>query len=243
MSRKNDAKKQHRPLTDRQKKFVLCYIANGLNALKAYKEAGYSEKTAEKAVYRLLGSVGIQNEIERLTSKTTQKLDIKADRVVSEMANIALSPGITGIANWDKEGNITFTASDELSDDMKRCVAEVRQSKLGTSIKMFDRVHALEVLGSWMGLVKNTTTINNTTNIDARSVTLQQLPPNEQQSEVNRILGVIRSVGYDLPSAVQVDEVFGRYNNTNRGEIVDCGASCEAELPNRERTNAVEGVK
>lgn len=203
MSRKNDAKKQHRPLTDRQKKFVLCYIANGLNAAKACVEAGYSEKTAEKAVYRLLGSVGIQNEIARRTSKTTAKYEVTAERVIQEYAKIGFDP--------DKPDYIKLKSLDGLA----KCLA----------------------IGSQQAQVS----INN--NVDARTVHLQQLPPGEQQSEVNRILGVIKSVGYELPAAVQADEVIGRYNNTIGGEIVELGASCEAELPNKERTNAVEGVK
>ena len=203
MSRKNNAKKQHRPLTDRQKKFVLCYIANGLNALRAAIEAGYSEKTANNSVKQLLGNIGIQNEIARRTAKTTAKLEVTAERVIQEYARIAFAEG--------KPDYIKLKSLDGLA----KCLA----------------------IGSQQAQV------NVTNNVDARTVTLQQLPPAEQQSEVNRILGVIKSVGYQLPAAVQVDEVLGRYNNTIEGEIVELGASCEAESPNKDRTNAVEGDK
>ena len=41
-------------ITDKQKRFVELYLANGLNATKAYIEAGYSNKMVELILMRLI---------------------------------------------------------------------------------------------------------------------------------------------------------------------------------------------
>ena len=53
-----------RDLTHRQQKFVLEYVKDQ-NATQACIRAGYSAKTAEQAGPRLLGHVGVREELGR----------------------------------------------------------------------------------------------------------------------------------------------------------------------------------
>jgi len=77
-------------MTPKQKLFIKEYLLD-LNATRAYISAGYSKNGAEVSACRLLRNANVQAEIERSLAKTAQKLDLSAEKVLSELSKLAFS--------------------------------------------------------------------------------------------------------------------------------------------------------
>jgi len=93
-------------LTDKQKRFCQEYVID-FNGTRAAEAAGYSKKTARATAYETLTKQYIQDEIRKLTKKTTDKLEVSAERVVAELAKM-------GLTYKDKLGDFTLDSSHKL---------------------------------------------------------------------------------------------------------------------------------
>lgn len=72
-------------LTDKQRRFVESYCANGFNATQAAIEAGYSEKTARQTASETLSKQYIQDAIQEFMSKATEKALITTEGIVERL--------------------------------------------------------------------------------------------------------------------------------------------------------------
>jgi phage terminase small subunit len=75
-------------VTPKQEAFVREYLTD-LNATQAAIRAGYSDRTAEQAGFRLLRNVQVARAISAAQQKRAARLEITADRVLQELARIA----------------------------------------------------------------------------------------------------------------------------------------------------------
>lgn len=75
-------------LTAKQARFVEEYLID-LNATQAAIRAGYSEKNADKIGSELLGNTRVREAIDAAKIKRSNKLEITAERVLTEMARMA----------------------------------------------------------------------------------------------------------------------------------------------------------
>jgi len=90
-------------LTPKQERFVAEYLID-LNATQAAIRAGYSPRTAQEQGSRLLSNVMVASELSRRRSKTAQKLEITAEKVLEELALLAFyDPADIALAT-DEEG-------------------------------------------------------------------------------------------------------------------------------------------
>ena len=71
-------------LNKKQERFCLEYVID-LNATQAAIRAGYSKKTAHSSGPRLLENVDVKAKIEELQAKTTKKLEITREDIVSRL--------------------------------------------------------------------------------------------------------------------------------------------------------------
>lgn len=71
-------------LTNKQMMFCREYLKD-LNATQAAIRAGYSEKTANEQSSRLLAKVNIQEYIQKLMDKRSQKVEITAENVLNSI--------------------------------------------------------------------------------------------------------------------------------------------------------------
>ena len=76
-------------LTEKQQRFVDEYLID-LNATQAAIRAGYSAKTADVQGSRMLGNVKVQQAISEAMAERSKRTGINQDRVVLELAKIAL---------------------------------------------------------------------------------------------------------------------------------------------------------
>lgn len=76
-------------LTPKQKKFIDEYLID-LNATQAAIRAGYSAKTANRIATENLSKPVIQEELQKAMQRRAKRTEITADRVLKELAAIAL---------------------------------------------------------------------------------------------------------------------------------------------------------
>jgi len=136
-------------LTPKQKRFVAEYLVD-LNATQAAIRAGYSEKTAYSMGQRLLKNVEVQSAVQKAMQKRENRIEITQDRVMLELARIALSRGTDYVSV--KRGRVVLTDTDELNDDQRAAITGIKQGRDGIEIKTADKVRALELLGRHLGL-------------------------------------------------------------------------------------------
>ncbi len=142
-----------RKLTPKQAEFVRQYLVD-LNATQAAIRAGYSEKTANEQGARLLVNVSVSQAIAAAQAKREQRTEITADRVVSELAQIAFGSA-RDVMEWGPNG-VVLKDSAELTDEQAAAIAEVSENitQNGRSLKLkrHDKVKALELLGRHLGM-------------------------------------------------------------------------------------------
>ena len=147
-------------LTDKQQCFVSEYLID-LNATQAAIRAGYSVKTANEQGSQNLAKLSIQQAIAEQMAERSKRTGINQDRVVLELAKIALVK-MTDIV--DSQGRIK---SDASPDDLA-CIESVKykesESDTGSSVerevKIASKLKALELLGKHLGMWNDKLDVN-----------------------------------------------------------------------------------
>ena len=163
-------------LTEKQRLFCLYYV-RCFNATKAYQKAyGCSYETALAASYRLLDKVGIRSEIQRLKQNRLNRelldehdifqkyMDIafaditdfvqfgqEEEYVIGQFGLVQVEDPVTGkkAPLKQKVNTVRFKESTDIDGTL---ISEVKNGKNGASIKLADRMKALEWLADHMDL-------------------------------------------------------------------------------------------
>ena len=106
-------------LNPKQQRFVATYLID-LNATQAAIKAGYSKKTARSQGQRLLTHIDVSEAIAAKTVKRLEQLDVTAERVLREYAQIEFMD-IRKIFNDDG----AMKPIGELGDDEAAVIAGV----------------------------------------------------------------------------------------------------------------------
>jgi phage terminase small subunit len=147
-------------VTAKQKLFVKHYLID-LNATKAAISAGYSEKTADVQGSRLLRNAKIRAKIDEGTTKRAAKLDISAEKVLSELALLAFANmddyvdvlGGKRVLNTAKPTRDQMAAVQEITEDTTGGTGDgERKMVLRTKFKLSDKGINLERLGRHLKL-------------------------------------------------------------------------------------------
>lgn len=138
-------------LTPRQQQFVDEYLLD-LNATQAAIRAGYSPRTAAAQASRLLINVKVAEAITQAREERSRRLEVSKDRVLMELARIAL---LDPADLFDAAGNLL--PIHEMPEDARRTIAsmEVHELKDGLSvqrIKLLGKKGALDTLARHLGL-------------------------------------------------------------------------------------------
>lgn len=167
---------QNSDLTEKQKLFCL-YFIRSFNATKSYQKAyGVDYKTAASISYRLLEYDGVKKEILRLKQNRLNRELLTEDDIFQKYMDIAFAD-ITDYVEFGREtvpvmgpfGPITTTneKTKEKTPVTKEInvvkfkdslyldgslISEVKQGKDGASIKLSDKMKALEWLADHMNL-------------------------------------------------------------------------------------------
>ncbi|MFS0776247.1 terminase small subunit [Neobacillus sp. 3P2-tot-E-2] len=150
-------------LNDKQKMFCLYYIKY-FNATKAYKKAYQCTlQTADTNGPRLLGNARVKQEIERLRAERQQGLFLDTKAILQKYIDIAFAD-ITDFVEFGREevtddlGNpyeVNRVRFKESVDVDGTIVTEVKQGKDGVSVKLADKMKALEFLSKYTDLLSD----------------------------------------------------------------------------------------
>ncbi len=185
-------------LTDKQRLFCCIYI-KCFNATKAYQKAyGVDHYTAMAAGPRMLGNVRVKNEIQRLKQARLNREMLDESDIFQKYMDIAFAD-ITDYVEFgrekvpvmgpfgplkvkDKDGNevelqkeVNSVRFRESTDVDGTIITEVKQGRDGASIKLADRMKALDWMTAHMNLA--------TEEQKARIAALKAKVP-EEESEV-----------------------------------------------------------
>lgn len=140
-------------MTRKQKRFCDEYLID-LNATQAAIRAGYSPQTASEQGSRLLANVNIRARIDKEMAERSKRTGINADRVLRELARVALvnAPDVIEIG--------TATVKSDASREDTAAIASVKVKTIPTAdgvgiereIRLADKIKALELLGKHLGM-------------------------------------------------------------------------------------------
>ena len=163
-------------LTDKQRLFCICYV-RCFNATKAYQKAyGCDYRTAQSNGYKLLTNTYIKQEIRNLKQTRLNREFLSEEDIFQMYMDIAFAD-ITDYVSFGREtvevmgafgpvqvknektgkkeilkreiNTVRFKESDSVDG---RLISEIKQGKDGASIKLADRMKALQWLSDHMNL-------------------------------------------------------------------------------------------
>ena len=142
----------------RQQTFINEYLVD-LNATRAAIAAGYSSKTARAQGARLLTNANIKEEVEKRQCKTAEDLEITRERVIHELVLVGFS-SLFDIINIESLNKKEIIINKNITDEQLKALSEVKVGKSGISIKMYDKMKALDLLAKYLGLYNESADVN-----------------------------------------------------------------------------------
>ena len=145
-----------RDLTPRQQRFVQEYVVD-LNATQASIRAGYSPKGARVRGAGLLANSNIQEALEDAQEGRRLRVEIEADDVVRQLAVVAFA-NITDFVIWD-ETETRLRPTEEIDETKLAGVQSVTSGQHGVTIRLHDKLRALELLAKHLGMFREETRV------------------------------------------------------------------------------------
>lgn len=151
--------KKKKPLTEKRKRFCELYdICN--SAAEAAFQAGFAtDKTkARYAGRKLMRDENVRAYIAELREDWYERIGVTKERVLEELALVGFSD-LADFAHWNASG-VDFKDASQVPEDKRRAIRELKyQFSDGAghvSIKLHDKISALEKMGKHLGLFKET---------------------------------------------------------------------------------------
>lgn len=146
-------------LTDKQKLFCLYYVRS-FNATQAYQKAyGCSYSSARVQASKNIANPNIQAEIKQLKKEMSVDLYVKARDVFQQYIDIAfaditdfLTFGTREVKQGDEVVNVNYIEVKDCNEIDGTLIQEIKQSKEGITIKLHDKMKALEQLAKYFDL-------------------------------------------------------------------------------------------
>jgi len=169
----------------RWERFATAVVA-GMPLAQAYREAGYtprSDEAARAAASRLLTHPVVRELIDRARRRAVAGLEEETrERIRRTLAAIGYHD-IRRVVQWDAQGNLTFTPSDQLSDEDAQAIASVRSRrreirhddgtvvvKTDLEIRRYDPLRALELLARLDRMLEGDQAANNEVTVNVNIV-------------------------------------------------------------------------
>jgi|CXWL01.1.fsa_nt_gi phage terminase small subunit len=134
-------------LTLKQRLFVREYLVD-LSAAKAAVRSGYSKTSAHVTASRMLRRQAIKEAIQ---AEFENRFGITKLTIAAELAAVAFH-NVGDVVSWSNH-TLRIRPSCTLTDDQRKAVIAVRQSKGRIEVQFADRLRALELLAYVLGLM------------------------------------------------------------------------------------------
>lgn len=157
---------KNKNLTVKQKRFCQELIIDD-NGKQAAIRAKYSERSAEVTASKLLSNAKVQEYVQKLRDKRSERLEITADRVLKELALIGFSD-MKDYLDINEGGEVVLKTFKEMPDGASRVINKVKERKRivssgegkGDEIVIdsqlefghHDKLKALELIGRNLGM-------------------------------------------------------------------------------------------
>lgn len=162
-------------LTERQKLFIQEFLKDR-NATQAVIRAGYSKNGARSMAVNLLANPNIAQEIDRLSQKRCEKVNVTVNDVLAELAKIAFTD-MKDLASWTQSG-VEFKPSSQLGNEKTAAISELSETVTNAGgtlkIKKHDKVKALELLGKYLSMWSEKLDVTNSDGSLRQSLTEDQ---------------------------------------------------------------------
>jgi phage terminase small subunit len=146
-------------LAPKRQRFVRQYMVD-LNATRAAKRAGYSEKSAKEIAYEMMADAKVAAAISELLAL---EAGVTRSRVVQELARIAFADP-ADVMDVDEAGNFSLRPFSEVSEDARAAIASIKQkpNEHGEEreLKLHDKLGALNILARATGLLRDAPSVN-----------------------------------------------------------------------------------
>jgi phage terminase small subunit len=153
-----------RKLTDKQLAFIREYPKDW-NATQAAIRAGYNANSAAVTANELLQNPLIKPKIENKIEVLDKKADGVVQKILEELMRIAFFD-IRDVLSWTDTG-VAFIDSTKINENAARAISEIKETANNfggsRSIKMHDKIRALELLGRYAGMFKEQVEVTNKT--------------------------------------------------------------------------------
>ena len=142
-------------LTLRHQRFAEEYVANGGNAGAAYRAIRPDNPDMTDMYARLRGNELrryplVVDYIDKLREQARKRNAVTVDRLIEELAAIALSD-VRNLVECDGK-TVKIKSFDDMSDDAARTISEISDSKDGPKIKMWNKLEAMAQLTKVLGI-------------------------------------------------------------------------------------------
>ena len=141
-------------------KLFIAEYPKDFNGAQAAIRAGFSAKTAAQAASRLLRNVYIRNAMREATEKRLNKVEIEAERVLTELAHIGFhdirkifneNHSLKSPGEWD-DATAAAIAGVEVYEEFSGRGNDREHIGQTKKLKIFDKPRALELLGKHLSL-------------------------------------------------------------------------------------------
>lgn len=161
-------------LTAKQQRFVDEYLIDR-NATRAAIRAGYAESGARTEGARLLAHPDVAEALADAAGEQGQRTKVEADRVLREIAALALWDPADfvevmmeeppGSGTWIVEGVTKPEHVKQLPESVRRAIAGWGWDRNGNfTLKLYDKAKALDMLMRHLGQYNDKLEVNNPTN-------------------------------------------------------------------------------
>lgn len=184
-------------LTEKQKLFADEYLID-YNATRAYKAAGYAVTTdgsAATSAIRLLRNAKVHQYIKEIQDERVQRVEIRQDQVLFELAKIAFANGSdfakvvtkkvpqevidpqTGepeLVECESQ-EVEIVDTDKLSANTRAAISGIKRGRNGIEVSSYDKLKALELLGKHMGMFTDKVEVSGEVNNPFDGLTTEEL--------------------------------------------------------------------
>ena len=145
----NTERNAYSNLSSKRQRFVDEYLIDN-NATQAAIRAGYSENSANEQGARLLAYDSVRKALEEKRAVVAEENQLKISDVIEELKKIAFSD-VTQVMSFSAK-KAKIKPSRSLSEDAKKSISSVSQTQNGLTVKLHDKVKALELLGRYLNI-------------------------------------------------------------------------------------------
>jgi phage terminase small subunit len=163
-------------LTPKQQRFVEEYLIT-LNATQAALNAGYSPRSARQQGHENLTKPYIAAAIQQALQERSERTRVKSDRVVTELARLALYDP-RDVVEWGPDG-IHVKDSAHLGEGEAQTVAHIRvtftRHGRAVAVRFADKLRALEILGRHLELFSGRVEVSGQTQEPIRTIKVNEV--------------------------------------------------------------------